>query len=61
MDDAEALIRLGRIEEKVDGLHGKLSAKLDDHEQRLRRSEYSLWTGAGILAAAAALVKFGGH
>jgi hypothetical protein len=57
MDErSEVLARLTRIETKLDA-----ALKVQgDHETRIRRNEYSLWTGAGVIAAASAfLYKFG--
>jgi hypothetical protein len=58
--DDDTLIRLGRIEEKVDSLHDRLLGRIDDHERRLRRSEYTLWTGAGVFTAVAAYLTKAG-
>jgi len=56
----DTLIRLGRIEEKVDGIVSRLDEKIADHERRIRHNEYSTWFGGGIMTAfAAVLAKIG--
>jgi hypothetical protein len=52
MDRDDVRVRLERIETKLDAALEKQA----DHETRIRRSEYSLWTGAGIFAAASAFL-----
>lgn len=47
----EAILRLGRIEQKLDNALEKLL----DHERRIRRTEYSIWAGTGIMVAVSAM------
>lgn len=56
MHEEESLIRLGRIEGKLDDLVERVDGKLKDHEARIRRHEYTMWSVSGALAVIGAKV-----